>query len=107
MIALHSSELFQGAVSLLYPATCTICGKNVRADEYLCNCCEAKIVRIVPPFCETCSEPFESCCFARCTFAVTTLLLHFRPHRIALECELMDGCLQRRLPTQLRVVRDL
>src|SRR5215813_12256778 len=65
MIALHSSELFQAAVSLLYPATCTICGKNVRADEYLCNCCEAKIVRIVPPFCETCSEPFEgSICIA-------------------------------------------
>src|SRR5215510_11808073 len=59
MIALHKSELLQAAVSLLYPATCTICGKNVRAGEYLCNGCEAKIVRIVAPFCETCSEPFE------------------------------------------------
>ena len=59
MIALHKSELFQAAVSLLYPATCTICGKHVRAGEYLCDGCEAKIVRIVPPFCETCSEPFE------------------------------------------------
>ncbi len=59
MIALHTSELFQAAVSLLYPATCTTCGKNVRAGEYLCDACEAKIVRIVPPFCETCSEPFE------------------------------------------------
>jgi len=46
-------------VSLLYPPICTICGKNVRAGEYLCNACEAKIVRIVPPFCQTCSEPFE------------------------------------------------
>ena len=59
MIALQKSELFQAAVSLLYPATCTICGKNVRAGEYLCDGCEAKIIRIVPPFCETCSEPFE------------------------------------------------
>jgi len=59
MIALHKSELFQAAVSLLYPATCSICGKRVRAGEYLCEACEAKIVRIVPPFCETCSEPFE------------------------------------------------
>src|SRR5215472_12843737 len=59
MIALHKSDLFQAVVSLLYPATCTICGKNVRAGEYLCNACEAKAVRIVAPFCETCSEPFE------------------------------------------------
>ena len=59
MIALRKSELFQAAVSLLYPATCTVCRKQVRAGEYLCEECEAKIVRIVPPFCETCSEPFE------------------------------------------------
>jgi competence protein ComFC len=59
MIMLHKSELLQAAVSLLYPATCTICGNNLRAGEYLCNGCEAKIVRIVAPFCETCSEPFE------------------------------------------------
>jgi ComF family protein len=59
VIALHKSELFQAAVSLLYPATCTVCGKQVRAGEYLCDACEAKIIRIVPPFCETCSEPFD------------------------------------------------
>jgi competence protein ComFC len=59
MIALHKSELLEAAVSLLYPATCTICGKNIRARTYLCGVCEAKIVRIAPPFCDTCSEPFE------------------------------------------------
>src|SRR5262249_36578185 len=59
MIALHNFDVFQAAVSLLYPATCTICGKQARAGEYLCDGCEAKIVRIVPPFCERCSEPFE------------------------------------------------
>jgi len=59
MIAFQKSELFQAAVSLLYPATCTICRKHVRAGEYLCDDCKAKIIRIVPPFCDTCSEPFE------------------------------------------------
>ena len=59
MIALHKSELLQAAVSLLYPAACSICGKNVRAGEYLCERCEAQLIRIVAPFCETCSEPFE------------------------------------------------
>jgi competence protein ComFC len=59
MIALHKSELFQATVSLLYPATCTICRNHVRSGEYLCDGCEAKIIRVVPPFCETCSEPYE------------------------------------------------
>jgi competence protein ComFC len=59
MIVLQKSELLQAAISLLYPPTCSICREHVRAGEYLCNGCEAKIVRIVPPFCETCSEPFE------------------------------------------------
>jgi ComF family protein len=59
MIALHKSNLFQAAVSLLYPATCTICGKNVPASEYLCDECTGKLTRIVAPFCRTCSEPFE------------------------------------------------
>ena len=59
MIALHKSELLQAAVSLLYPAACSICGKNIRAGEYLCDGCEGKLIRIVAPFCQTCSEPFE------------------------------------------------
>src|SRR5213595_2952281 len=59
MIALHKSDLFQAAVSLLYPATCTICGKNVRAGEYLCDECDGNLIRIVAPFCQSCSEPFE------------------------------------------------
>ena len=59
MIALHNSELFQAAVSLLYPATCAICREHIRAGEYLCDGCEAKLMRIVPPFCQKCSEHFE------------------------------------------------
>src|ERR1043166_6952724 len=59
MIALHKFEPLEAAVSLLYPPVCTICGKNVRAGEYLCSWCEAKAIRIVAPFCQKCSEPFE------------------------------------------------
>ena len=59
MIALHRFEPLEAAVSLLYPPVCTICGDNVRAGEYLCNRCEAKALRIVSPFCQQCSEPFE------------------------------------------------
>ena len=59
MIALQKSELFQATVSLLYPATCTICGKNLWAGKYLCDACETKAIRIVAPFCDRCSEPFE------------------------------------------------
>jgi ComF family protein len=59
MIALHKSELFQATVSLLYPATCTICGKNLRTGKYLCDACETNAMRIVAPFCDKCSEPFE------------------------------------------------
>ena len=59
MIALQKLELLQSAVSLLYPPLCTICGRSIRAGEYLCDQCETKAVRIVAPFCEKCSEPFD------------------------------------------------
>jgi ComF family protein len=59
MIALQKFELLEAAVSLLYPPVCTICGRSVRAGQYLCDQCEAKAVRIVAPFCQKCSEPFE------------------------------------------------
>jgi ComF family protein len=59
MIALQKFELLQAAVSLLYPPVCTICGKNIRVKEYLCDQCQTKVTRIVAPFCQKCSEPFE------------------------------------------------
>src|SRR5260370_17071167 len=59
MIALQKFELLQSAVSLLYPPMCTICGRSSRAGEYLCDQCETKAVRIVAPFCEKSSEPFD------------------------------------------------
>ena len=59
MIALRRLELFEAAASLLYPPVCTLCGGRTRAGEYLCEQCEAKAMRIVAPFCQRCSEPFE------------------------------------------------
>ncbi len=59
MTALRKIELFEAAASLLYPPACTLCGGKTRAGEYLCEQCEAKAIRIVAPFCQQCSEPFE------------------------------------------------
>src|SRR6266852_6279878 len=44
--------------SLLYPAACAICQESVAPGEYLCDACDDKVIRIVPPFCAKCSEPF-------------------------------------------------
>src|SRR5213075_2302665 len=52
-------ELFEAATSLLYPPVCALCGGKTQAGEYLCQQCEAKATRIVAPFCQRCSEPFE------------------------------------------------
>src|SRR2546423_2204684 len=59
MIALRKFELFEAATSLLYPPLCALCGGKTQAGEYLCEQCEAKAMRIVAPFCQQCSEPFE------------------------------------------------
>src|SRR5437773_8898525 len=59
MIALCKLDTLGAIVSLLYPPVCAICRANVRAGEYLCDQCEAKVVRIVAPFCQKCSEPFQ------------------------------------------------
>lgn len=52
-------NFIRGFVSLVYPPSCTICSAPVEFSEYLCPDCEAKLSRIVPPFCEKCSEPFD------------------------------------------------
>src|SRR6266446_6023654 len=59
MIALPKLDGIRAIASLLYPPVCTSCGANVRAGEYLCDQCEAKTVRVIVPFCQKCSEPFE------------------------------------------------
>lgn len=59
MAALAKPDLFRAIASLVYPPTCTICSASVGLREYLCVDCEAKLLRIVPPFCAKCSEPFD------------------------------------------------
>ena len=58
MSTLATPSFFRGIASLLYPPSCTICSAPVDVGEYLCQDCEAKVSRIVPPFCAKCSEPF-------------------------------------------------
>jgi competence protein ComFC len=58
MLALAKLNRLRAIASLLYPPACTICSASVAASEYLCAECDAKITRIVPPFCANCSEPF-------------------------------------------------
>src|SRR5258707_12993952 len=73
-------SFFRGIASLLYPASCTICSASVDLGEYLCGECEAKVPRIMPPFCAKCSEPFDGAIttsFACANCAHRTL--HFEP----------------------------
>src|SRR5947209_6596267 len=59
MSTVAAPSLFRGIASLLYPPSCTICSTSVDFGEYLCGGCEAKVSRIVPPFCAKCSEPSD------------------------------------------------
>src|SRR5437762_9470619 len=59
MIAFAKFEGLGAIASLLYPPACTICSGMVAPGEYLCEECGAKAIRIAPPFCAKCSEPFE------------------------------------------------
>ena len=59
MVAVPKLDGIGAIASLLYPPVCTICAANVRASEYLCDQCEAKTARVIAPFCQKCSEPFE------------------------------------------------
>jgi ComF family protein len=59
MSTLEKPSLLGGLTSLLYPPSCTICSAAVERGEYLCDECDAKVMRIVPPFCAKCSEPFD------------------------------------------------
>ena len=52
-------EPLRGLVSLFYPANCDLCGQAVAHGDYLCDACEEKAPRILPPFCAKCSEPFS------------------------------------------------
>ncbi len=46
-------------LSLVYPPHCANCGGDVACGEHLCEPCRNRARRIVPPFCSTCSQPFD------------------------------------------------
>ena len=50
---------FRALASLLYPTLCAVCLEPVDECAYLCAVCRTNAPRIKPPFCATCSEPFE------------------------------------------------
>lgn len=58
-MALAKFNPLHAMVSLLYPPACVICSADVTSRKYLCGECETKLVRIKPPFCSKCSEPFQ------------------------------------------------
>jgi ComF family protein len=58
MSTLAVRDGFHALASLFYPAACVVCSANVRRTEYLCDDCQRVAPRIVPPFCNKCSEPF-------------------------------------------------
>src|ERR1700726_923139 len=59
MSMLARPSFLGGIASLLYPPSCTLGSASGGLGEYLCQECEAKVSRIVPPFCAKCSEPFD------------------------------------------------
>jgi ComF family protein len=58
-MALTKTDLLDAFVSLFYPATCAGCGIDIRPDQRICGRCDAQLIKIVPPFCSKCSEPFS------------------------------------------------
>ena len=55
-IARSAAETF---FSLLYPAHCANCSTPIESPAFLCEECLESARRIKPPFCETCSQPFD------------------------------------------------
>jgi competence protein ComFC len=46
-------------LTLLYPPHCAICGVDLERGQHLCPACNETARRIQPPFCKTCSQPFD------------------------------------------------
>ncbi len=49
--------LLRGALDLLYPPRCEVCGRLRR--EPLCADCRAQLTPLAPPVCAVCGEPFD------------------------------------------------
>ena len=49
----------EALVSLLYPPHCANCGADTEGGVHLCAACAGQAKKIVAPFCQRCSEPFD------------------------------------------------
>jgi len=56
---MNIAERARTFLSLIYPPCCEACGAGVEHPLYLCAPCAAGALRIEPPFCNVCSEPFH------------------------------------------------
>jgi len=50
---------FRALGTLCFPPHCEACRVSIGVGEYLCPDCALDVQRIVPPFCERCSQPFD------------------------------------------------
>ncbi len=48
-----------GALDLLYPPVCALCGERLTHGKALCVGCGMDLPRLVAPFCECCGEMFQ------------------------------------------------
>ena len=106
--------------SLLYPPACTICSASIGSREYLCADCEAKLSRIVPPFCAKCSEPFAgaitatfscaqlraSCPLFRCRGLGLSQPRHRSPRHAQFQIRAANSSSSSRWPTGSRALDD-
>lgn len=59
MFKLRNIEPLRAIASLFYPPLCAACAQAVDDSRDLCASCSERAPRIEPPFCATCSEPFQ------------------------------------------------
>lgn len=52
-------RLWNGALDLLFPGICHVCGDRTHGERSLCDTCSAAIPSLQAPFCLRCAEPFE------------------------------------------------
>jgi competence protein ComFC len=54
-----AKSAFETLASLLYPPHCAGCREPLSQNDLLCDACKKSPARIKPPFCRTCSQPFD------------------------------------------------
>ena len=68
----------EALVSLLYPPHCANCGADTEGGVHLCAACAGQAKKIVAPFCQRCSEPFDGAITSEFTCAnCADRTLHF------------------------------